>query len=331
MIYTNPADAVKALMDLLDRSQRVLLLSHINPDGDAIGSMLAMWHVLRNQGKQPIALASSPIPDCTRVLPGVEHVQVYDHGMSLPESDLICLVDVANLKRVGPMYDDHTTTLMSRPLMIIDHHVTNTGEGKINLIDSHSASCANLIERLIAALEVPMTPDIATCLLMGLITDTQSFQTSSTDTEALRSAARLLEAGADHRQVVHAVYYSNPYSTVHLMGLALGQIQREGTLVWTHISQDMMSRTGAEDEASDSVVNIMQRIEGVRACALFKERQNGETKISLRSSPGIDVATIAKIWEGGGHTQAAGAILPVPPKQAEQQVLPELLKKLQDS
>jgi phosphoesterase RecJ-like protein len=328
MIHTDPATAAPAFASILAPAKRILLLTHINPDGDAIGSMLALWHVLTDMGKTPFAVASSELPSYTEGLPGIEHVQVYHQGMALPEVDLIWMVDTATLTRVGRIHDDYATWLSDRPLLIVDHHVTNTGEGTLNLIAPGSASTADLLYRLFRAIDVYITPVIATCLLMGLTTDTQSFQTSSTNPQALRTAAELLEAGADHHAVMQAVYYSTPYSTLQLVGMALSQLQQDGDLVWTNVSWEMLRATGAEDEASDDIVNRMQRMAGMRACALFKERADGTTKISLRSKPGLDVAMIATIWGGGGHTQAAGATLLMGLEEAQREVLPRLREAL---
>lgn len=324
MIYSDPTAAASAIASALAPAQRILILSHVNPDGDAIGSMLGLWHVLRTMGKTPIALASSSIPTYTEVLPEITQVQIYEPGMDLPEADLIWMVDTASLERVGRIHNDHADYLRSHPLIIVDHHVTNDGEGSVNLIMPQAASCAELLYRLLRAMAAPIAPVAATCLLMGLMTDTQSFQTSSTSPQSLNVAAELLEAGADQRAVVHALYYATPYSTLQLIGLALSQMQREGELIWTYVSQEMLHQTGAEDEASDDVVQVMQRVAGVRACVLFKERLNGDIKISLRSTPGIDVAAIAKTWGGGGHTQAAGATLHMNVEAAQREVLPAM-------
>lgn len=324
MIYTDAVAAAPAISAALERVERILLLTHVNPDGDAIGSMLGMWHALRALGKPVTPMASSALPNYTRELPGVDEVQVYERGMALPDVDLIMMVDTANPERVGRIYAEHSDMFSTQPLVIVDHHVTNEGQGNINYIQPAAASCAELIYLLLRAMQIPVTAEVATCLLIGVTTDTQSFQTSGTNPQSLRIAAELLEAGADHKAVVHNVYYATPYPTAQLLGLALSQLQREESLIWTRVSQAMMRQTGAEEEASDEVVQVMQRIAGVRACALFKERHDGTVKISLRSTPGINVATIAQTWGGGGHTQAAGATLPMNLEAAQREVLPHL-------
>ncbi|HEU4323461.1 MAG TPA: bifunctional oligoribonuclease/PAP phosphatase NrnA [Roseiflexaceae bacterium] len=324
MILTDPAQAAPVIARQIAQAQRIVLLTHINPDGDAIGSLLGLWHALAALGKQATPIASSAMPGYALWLPGIEHVRVYQPGDALPEADLVIMADTASLPRVGKVYDEHAATLTSLPLVIIDHHVTNEGAGTVNLIRPASASTCELLYTLFREMGVPISADLATCLLLGVVTDTQSFQTSATKPESLRITADLLEDGADHRRVVHEVYFALPASSAELIGAALNAMRIDGPIAWTTVSQEMMERTGAEDEAADEVVRMMQRISGVQALALFKERADGTTKISLRSLPPRNVAEIARIWGGGGHAQASGATLMMPPSQAADEVLPHL-------
>jgi bifunctional oligoribonuclease and PAP phosphatase NrnA len=324
MIYTDPVAAAPAFAAQIGQAQRILLLTHINPDGDAIGSLLGAYHVLRALGKEPIPVAASALPYYSAALPGVEQVTIYQPGDALPDCDLIWMLDTAALDRVGQIYHDHGPAMRARPLIIVDHHVTNDGHGSLNLIEPHAASCADLLFRLLRAMEFPVSPEAATCMLLGLTTDTQSFQTSATSPQTLRTGAEILEAGADQRLVVNAVYFAVPFETVRLSGMATGELHREGGLLWTCVSQAMLNETGAKDEASDEATIRMQRVAGMRVAALFKERANGKVKISLRSVPGINVAEIARTWGGGGHAQAAGADLPMGLDEAEAAVLPLL-------
>jgi phosphoesterase RecJ-like protein len=324
MIVTDPAEAAPLIAQQIAQADRILILSHINPDGDAIGSLLGLWHALQALGKSAVPLASSALPSYALWLPGAEHVQVYQPGGGLPEADLVIMADTASLSRVGRIYDEHAETLRSLPLVVIDHHVTNEGAGVVDLVRPSAASTCELLFHLFRAMVVPVSPELATCLLLGVVTDTQSFQTSATKPDSLRVTADLLEHGADHSRVIHEVYFALPPSSAALIGLALGQLQLEGPLAWTFVTQEMMRSTGAEDEAADEVVRTMQRIVGVRALVLFKERADGTTKISLRSLPPLNVARVAQTWGGGGHTQASGATLEMTPAQAAAEVLPHL-------
>jgi phosphoesterase RecJ-like protein len=293
--------------------------------------MLGVWHVLRAMGKTATPLASSAYPEVAECLPGIEQVQVYQPEMPLPSADLVWMVDTAAPQRVGPLYDEHAAELNNLPLIIVDHHVTNDGLGRVNLVDSRAASCAEVLYCLFREMDVVMTPEVATCLLLGLTTDTQSFQTNSTRPQTLRIAADLVAAGADQPTVVQKVYYATPYSTAHMLGMALSQLQREDGLIWTHISREMMQQTRASDSAYDDVTSVMMRIDGMQISALFKERDDGNVKLSLRSRAGIDVAEIARTWGGGGHTQAAGATIQKTLDEAQREVLAVLRERLNGS
>jgi phosphoesterase RecJ-like protein len=244
--------------------------------------------------------------------------------MEIPRCDLVIMLDTATPARTGAIYEDRADELAHLPLIIIDHHVTNDGGGVLNLIDPRAASTCQLLFGLLRALQAPITPDAATCLLLGHTTDTQSYQTGSTSPAALHVAAELLALGADHRGVVREVYYALPGSSAQLIGLALAGLQVRDGMAWTTVTRAMMDATGAEDEAADEVLRVMQRIGGIGAMALFKERSDGTTKLSLRSRAPINVAQLAQRWGGGGHAQAAGATLNLPPAQAEAEVLPLL-------
>src|SRR5262249_36551254 len=160
---------------------------------------------------------------------------------------------------------------------IIDHHVTNEGAGTVNLIQPEAASTCELLYAVFRAIDLPMAPALATCLLLGVTTDTQSFQTSSTSSDSLRVAADLLDRGADQERIVREVYYALPEASAALIGLALTEMRRDGPIAWARITLSMMRATGAEDEAVDEVVRAMQRIAGVKALVVFKERQDGTT------------------------------------------------------
>jgi phosphoesterase RecJ-like protein len=328
MIHTSHLLAAADFRARIDRAQRILLLTHVNPDGDAIGSLLGAAHALRDLGKEPLCVIASPPPSYTAHLPGAEWLSLYRRGEPFPEADLTWMLDTATPARVGAIAEEHGDTLLGRPLLITDHHVTNAGGGLVNLIDPTAASNADLLFRLLRAMDVAVSAEAATCLYLGMITDTQSFQLSSTTPQTLQTAAEILAAGANLRAVIDAVYFSVPESTVRLSALSMEGLQREGGLLWTTVTQAMQRATGAGDEAGDDVITRMQRIEGMQICALFKERFDGSVKISLRSLPGISVAAIAQIWGGGGHAQAAGATLPMGLADAQAAVLPLLREAL---
>ena len=324
MLYTNPHDAAGPIAAQIAAANQILVLTHINPDGDAIGSLLGATHVLRALGKHVTPLALPPVPEYANWLPGVDTVQLYTPGAPLALADLIFVGDTASIGRMGAIYPDHAATLDRLPMIIVDHHVTNDGRGTVNLIQPEAASTCELLYRLFVAMGAPISADAATCLLLGLMTDTQSFQTTSTNADSLRAAAALLDLGADNQRVVHEVYNALPAASAALIGVALAMLRVEAGIAWAQVTNAMMQATGAEEEAADEVVRVMQRIAGVRALVLFKERADGTTKISLRSRPPYDVARLAQEFGGGGHTQASGATLLATPAEAQVLVLPRL-------
>jgi phosphoesterase RecJ-like protein len=323
-LFADPERAAPAFAEQIAQANSILILTHINPDGDAVGSMLGMWHALQALGKRALPLASSPLPTYSIWLPGVEHIQTYQPGMDFPDVDLVIMVDTATFARVGRIYEEHALALAAVPIVIVDHHVTNEGAGTVNLIQPHAASTCELLYALFRAMDIAIDPGLATCLLLGLTTDTQSFQTSATTSDTLRIAAELLDLGADQSRIVREVYYALPASSAALIAMALTEMCREGPIAWTCVTQAMMRAAGAEDEAVDEVTRTMQRIAGVRVLVVFKERYGGSTKISLRSVKPLDVATLATRWGGGGHSQAAGATLMMSPEQAQREVIPLL-------
>jgi phosphoesterase RecJ-like protein len=324
MLYHDPQAFAPAFTERLSTVRRPLLLTHLNPDGDAIGSLLGMWHALRLIGKQPLALAMPPLPNYALWLPGIQHMHIYRRGEQLPDCDLIIMLDTATVARTGAIAEEHGPELAATPLSIIDHHVTNGGAGSLDLVQPAAASTCELLQQLFDAMGIALTPELATCLLLGLTTDTQSFQTRSTTSATLRSAARLIDAGAEQRAVVQQVYNNLPASTIALVGRGLSAMRCEAHVAWTTVTQAMLAETGAEEDAIDEVVRAMQRLGDIQALVLFKERADGTTKLSLRARPPLDVAQVAQRWGGGGHSQASGANLAVPPEQAAAEVVPVL-------
>jgi phosphoesterase RecJ-like protein len=325
MLYTNAESAAPSIADCLRDKRHILLITHVNPDGDAIGSLLGLGVYLQQRGHQVTMLAPTPLPSYAKRLKHVERVQVYSQRPELPPTvDLIILVDTGDLRRIGRVYEEQTEYVQSRPLVIIDHHATNTGEGTVNLVDATLSSNCELLYRLLCAWEAQITPDVATALLMGITTDTQSFKTSNTTPSALRAAADLIERQADRALIMRDVYSNIPFETAKLLGLALGELKREGPIAWTLVSRAMQQQAAANDDAIDEVTDYIANLGGFKATAMIRERLDGSIKISLRSVPGIDVSAVAQQFGGGGHRQAAGASLTGSLEDAEQQVLAAL-------
>jgi len=328
MRYTNANEAASAIAARIQDKQHILMITHVNPDGDAVGSLLGLGLYWEQQGFQVTMLAPTPLPEYTLRLGKVGRIRVYSETpvysetIPLPETaDIIVLVDTGDVQRIARIYHDHQAYIQARPLIIIDHHATNSGEGTVNLIDASLSSNCELLYQLLCAWNAKITPDIATALLMGITTDTQSFKTSNTTPSALRAAADLIELGADRALIMRDVYSNIPFETAKLLSLALSEMRQDQAIAWTHVTQVMQRSVGASDDASAEVTDYMANLGGLKATALFKERRDGSVKVSLRSVPGVDVSAVAQHFGGGGHRQAAGATLPGPLADAEQKLL----------
>lgn len=327
MNTSSPLTAAPAIRARIAAASRILLLTHVNPDGDAIGSALAMWHALAAFGRPATVVVTPSVPSYARWLPGADQIVNYAPGTALPPCDLAILVDTAELLRAGPIANDHAAALAALPTIVIDHHLTNSGEATVNLIDPSAASTCELLFDLLLALDVPISPACATALLLGIITDTQSFQISSAGPRSLRAAAALEELGAEKRRIVDAIYFDLPPASAALTGKIIGAMRVEDGVAWAVMDSAIYAEPGADENTSEEVTRIIQRLGGVAATALFKEREPGIVKISFRSRPGINVAALAQRWGGGGHAQAAGATLRMPLQHALDTVIP-LLKRL---
>ena len=328
MLYTNAQEAAPAIAECIRDKRHILLITHVNPDGDAVGSLLALGLYWEQCGYNITMLAPTPLPLYTERLRSVERIKVYSdtpvysETLALPETvDLIVLVDTGDVQRIARIYQEQRDYLAARPLIIIDHHATNSGEGTVNLIDASRSSNCELLYDLLRAWNARITPEIATALLVGITTDTQSFKTSNTTPSALRAAADLIEAGADRALIMRDVYSSIPFETAKLLSLSLSELRRDGAIAWTHVTQVMQRSVGAQDDAAAEITDYIANLGGLKATALFKERRDGSVKVSLRSVPGVDVAAVAQHFGGGGHRQAAGATLPGPLGDAEERLL----------
>ena len=231
----------------------------------------------------------------------------------MPSYDLIVIVDTAELPLLGSLYKDHIDLFSDVPILNIDHHISNTQFGQLKLIDPTAASATQVLYQLFLSDETwkrLLTPDIATLLLTGLITDTRSFQNPNTTPRSLEIAAELLDLGARQQEIIQHVYKTKPLSTLKIWGRALNRIQidPDSRIVWSAISTEDMREMGAVSKETTGILDeIISTIPNADVYILFTELEDGGLKASLRSSPAIDVSRLAaKTFSGGGHARAAG-------------------------
>ena len=317
--------AAEALMQPLSEtaaaiagSQAIVLACHVNPDGDALGSLLGLALALIPLGKDLVCLSQDGVPDILRFLPGTEMVV---KTTASPAFDLALVVDSGELARVG----ETVKPLLARARCVvdIDHHVTAGAFGDIRVLDASAASTSEIVYALLQTLQVPITPDIATCLFTGIITDTGSFRFQNVTPNTLRVAANLLEAGAPPAHISENVFENRTFAATRLLGAALAALSQtpDGQVVWTHITAGDFRTLGATDQDTEGVVSYVRGVRGAEVGILFREMEAGPIRVSLRARESVNVAEIAARFGGGGHRMASGCTLNVPLAEAEAAVV----------
>lgn len=319
----------RLLWERIASSQRPVVLTHSNPDADAVASALAMAAVCEHLGV-PAALVASgdaALPSNLGFIAGSERLTRLDDGV-IASSDLLIYVDCADLSRLGPLYDRITDDLERRRSSVnVDHHVTNTRFAELNIVVPAAAATAEILARISDELGLGLERNEATTLLAGIYGDTLGLRTPSTTPTTLRIAARLLEAEADVDTIVDALFRLKPYSSVCLWGEALQRTQWRGSLLWTQIDPEILARAGADRTEAEGIVNFLAGTIGARAAALLYQESWG-WRVSMRSiSDDVNVAEILTAHNGGGHPRAAGARLE-PGDEARDRFLDDIARRL---
>jgi len=298
----------KAPEDLLRKirqGNRFLLTSHVNPDGDAIGSELGLARVLRRLGKGAVVWNRDETPSVYRPLPGSDRVHSgAEPPAGFPEKfDCVVVLECPSPDRTG--LEEHLTAL---PIINIDHHLGNQHYGAVNWVDSAAPAVGEMVFRLAQALKVALEPDIASCLYLTLVTDTGGFRFSNATPAAFEAAAALVREGAHPEQVAQWLYESQPLSVVKLLGELLQTLELHdgGRIATVRLDPEMFARAGASPGDSEGLIDQPRSIAGVEAVALIRRRDDGTHKVSLRSRGEVDVEKVARHNGGGGHRNAAG-------------------------
>jgi phosphoesterase RecJ-like protein len=291
------ADELKATRERLAEAEHIALISHVRPDGDAVCSVLAMGLALQAQGKEVQFLLSDGPGQSYTYLQGVDQFQ----PKLARQPDLLISVDAAARDRLGAAAGDLIVDIN------IDHHVTNTQFGVINLIDQEAVATCGVLAEHFPALGLEISQPVADALMVGLLTDTLGFRTSNMTPKALRVAADLMEAGADLAKLYHQSLSQRSFEAIRYWGAGLSHLQREDGLVWASLSLEdrKAARYPGNDDAE--LVNVMSTIEDADLVVLFVQQSSDEVKISWRSEGHHDVSRIASQFGGGGHKPAAGA------------------------
>jgi phosphoesterase RecJ-like protein len=315
---TRPADPILQVLDALEHSRRILVTAHARPDGDAVGSVLACGMMLRQMGKHADLAFSDRVPLLYRWLPGAQAIH---HWSALPSSsdyDLALLLECDGIPRT------RLRGLESLRLVNIDHHTSGRPFAEINWIDTQACAVAELVYKLALAARVPVTPEMATCLYMAVLTDTGSFCYEGTNAHTFALAEELVRLGAQPGPIAQDVYFANPLSKMLLLGAALSNLRRDGRVAWLWITQADMERTSAAEEDCEGIVNYAIAIAGVEVAVFLRELPNRQVRLSLRSKGAVNVANIAESYGGGGHPHASGCTLDGPLPRATESILHRL-------
>ncbi|WP_412747072.1 DHH family phosphoesterase [Krasilnikovia sp. MM14-A1004] len=289
---------------------RVLLVCHVNPDGDALGSMLGFGLGLRRMGV-PALQATFPgdfeVPEPFTALPGLD--LLVPGEQAYPEPDLVIVFDVAAVSRLGALAD---RLPRARATIVLDHHASNTGFGGVNLVDAGAAATSVVAEQLLARLGVPLDAEIAECLYVALATDTGSFRFDMTTPRVHEMAARLIATGIRPGEISRRIFDTRPFGATKLFAEVLGRAELDPAaaaghgMVWTYATLEDLRRYGQRPYVMDALIDPVRCVAEADVAVLVKQTGEGEWAVSLRSKGAVDVSAVAVTFGGGGHRLAAG-------------------------
>lgn len=303
-----------------------VITTHVNPDGDGIGSELGLGRFLRDQGKNVAIVNSTPTPRNYRFLDPHNEILMFPgpaaHAV-MEQADGIFIVDISRWERLGKMQE----AVQNHPAVkiCIDHHPIYGDFADINLVCQEACASGLLVLELLTFMNGTLTPEIAEPLYAAILTDTGAFRFPNTTAATHLAAARLLSAGVCPHRVYEHIYERCSPARLHLLGLVLCNLQylHCGRLAWAVITQDMLRQTGVEQEETDGFVDIARGIRSVEASLLFIELSDNRVKVSLRSRGNVDVNRFAMQYGGGGHQNASGILLNGPIEKTLQRILDE--------
>ncbi|HKJ27878.1 MAG TPA: bifunctional oligoribonuclease/PAP phosphatase NrnA [Anaerolineales bacterium] len=307
------SELVQQIRLRIEQAEQILITSHARPDGDSIGSTLGLGLALAQTGKNIELVSADGVPAALKFLPGSEKIK--NHATIT--ADLVIVLDSGNLDRVGNVLDGY-----DRIDINIDHHPDNTFFAEFNLVQSDAVSTTEILSKLIPELEIEITVDVAANLLTGLITDTIGFKTENMHPGAFRTAAQMVELGADLPTLYHHAISEKTFEAARYMGAGLSQLSRQDGLVYTSLTLENRKQAQYPGRDDADLVNILSSISDAKIALIFIEQSDGSVKISWRTrSPKINVSAIAHQFGGGGHRAAAGAMVAGTLQEVQEKVI----------
>jgi len=312
---------LEAARDAIRARRSFLITSHARPDGDSIGSQLAMAFALDALGKHVRLVNADPAPAHYGVFPGMDRIEIAPAAEG--QSDALIVMECGDLKRPG------VTGLEGRFTINIDHHVGNTGYGDVNWYDESAAACSEMVFALVEALGVPISREIATHTYLAILTDTGSFHHGSMTARTFEIARKCVEAGVDPAAMSRQVFDSSSVGKLKLIGAMLDRMQLEagGRVAVLRLNDALLQTSGASMDDTEGLINMPLTAGDVQAVVMFKTDDGG--RVSLRSKGSIDVRGVALKYGGGGHRNAAGLTLPDTSDEAERRVIAEVVQAVE--
>jgi phosphoesterase RecJ-like protein len=316
------------IADELKRANSFVITSHVSPDGDAIGSVLALKYLLESLGKTNVTcVLADPVPAIYAELPGAGTIKASMDGVDKP--DLLVIVDVARLNRVGAIADSLDE---NQKILVIDHHLEEQPDGTVGFVDATYAATGEILVDLFEIAGADLSPEAAYCAYVAQITDTGGFRYSNTNARSHRIAARLHEVDIDHATICSDVFDMFSRPKIHLMKTVLDRMELScaGRVATSYVTQADIDEVGGKKEDLNGLVNYLRNIDGVHVGILFTGVSDGVTKASVRSAHHFNAASFLKEFGGGGHAAAAGVTLEEPVGAARDRLLARLEELLGD-
>jgi phosphoesterase RecJ-like protein len=307
---------LQQVIEQIEQRSKFLLTSHARPDGDAIGSALACCQILRSMGKQAQVVLRDGVPRIYQPLPFADEVLRAERINDEYEAAIILECDSIQRTRLEGLENQF--------LISIDHHLSGKPFAHVNWIDPNAVATAEMVYRLAREAGVPISADVATCLYTAVLTDTGAFMFEGTNEHTFGLARELVLAGADPARCARNIYFAHSTAKMRLLGAALSNLHREGSLAWIWVTREQMERFDAKEEDCEGLVNYALSIQDVQVAVFFRELPDGRYRISLRSKGEQNVASVAEVFGGGGHACASGCSLDGPLTIAVARVLAAL-------
>ncbi|OGC06660.1 hypothetical protein A2526_04710 [candidate division WOR-1 bacterium RIFOXYD2_FULL_36_8] len=303
----------QAMKSIISQSKSVIIVCHVDPDGDTLGSMLAMGRILGDMGLDVLMYSPDGVPPSYLFMPGSENIMTH---APKKEFDLMVTVDASGIDRIGQ------SKIIAHKILNIDHHPDNTNFGDVNCVEQLS-STAEIVYKIAKEFFIKITPQIAIPLYVGIMTDTGSFRFPNTKPTTFLVAKELVENGANPSYLADNIYNTKTIEAIRVCNAAFSRLKHtdDRKVVWTNITREMIIDSGAKADDFTGIIDHLRTIKGIEVALLFREDKNGKIKVNFRSKGKVNVSEIAHECGGGGHILAAGCELDMSMEEAQTKVL----------